>query len=160
MTYKKGNATTWSSNNLPAHLPSTLLAWMCVCVCVCVCVCSRVGLCDPVDYNLSGFSVHGIFPGKNTGVGCHFLLQGIFPAQTSNGVSCIGRQILFRWATREAQLFRKSLFKSCLLKSPLNLTFLIWNVKITALHPVDCWKCTIHEEGNHMCLLKLKLNEM
>ena len=23
-------------------------------------------------------------PGKNTGVGCHFLLQGIFPAQGSN----------------------------------------------------------------------------
>ena len=24
------------------------------------------------------------FPGKNTGVGCHFLLQGIFPIQRSN----------------------------------------------------------------------------
>ena len=24
------------------------------------------------------------FPGKNTGVGCHFLLQGIFPAQRSD----------------------------------------------------------------------------
>ena len=24
------------------------------------------------------------FPGKNTGVGCHFLLQGIFPTQVSN----------------------------------------------------------------------------
>ena len=23
-------------------------------------------------------------PGKNTGVGCHFLLQGIFPAQELN----------------------------------------------------------------------------
>ena len=32
------------------------------------------------------------FPGKNTGVGCHFLLQGIFPTQGSNPclhVSCI-----------------------------------------------------------------------
>ena len=27
------------------------------------------------------------FPGKNTGVGCHFLLQGIFPTQGSN--SCL-----------------------------------------------------------------------
>ena len=27
---------------------------------------------------------HGIFPGKNTGVDCHFLLQGIFPAQGTN----------------------------------------------------------------------------
>ena len=24
------------------------------------------------------------FPGKNSGVGCHFLLQGIFPTQRSN----------------------------------------------------------------------------
>ena len=29
------------------------------------------------------------FPSKNTGVGCHFLLQEIFPAQGSNHVSCI-----------------------------------------------------------------------
>ena len=26
-------------------------------------------------------SVHGISPDKNTGVGCHFLFQGIFPTQ-------------------------------------------------------------------------------
>ena len=30
------------------------------------------------------------FPGKNTGVGCHFLLQGIFPIQVSNpGFLCL-----------------------------------------------------------------------
>ena len=34
--------------------------------------------------SLPGFSVHGNSPGKNTGVGCHFLLQGIFPTQVSN----------------------------------------------------------------------------
>ena len=41
-------------------------------------------------------------PGKNTGVGCHFLLQGIFPTQESNPVSCIsciGRRILYQCAT-------------------------------------------------------------
>ena len=35
-------------------------------------------------HGLSGSSVHGDSPGKNTGVGCHFLLQGIFPTQGSN----------------------------------------------------------------------------
>ena len=35
-------------------------------------------LCDPMDCSPPDSSVHGIFPGKNTGVGCHFLLQGIF----------------------------------------------------------------------------------
>ena len=34
-------------------------------------------LCDPVDHNLPGSPVHGIFPGKSTGVGCHFLFQDI-----------------------------------------------------------------------------------
>ena len=40
-------------------------------------------------------------PGKNTGVDCHTLLQGIFPTQGSNGiscVSCIGRQVLYHWS--------------------------------------------------------------
>ena len=32
-------------------------------------------LCDPMDCSLPGSSDHGIFTGKNTGVGCHFLLQ-------------------------------------------------------------------------------------
>ena len=41
-------------------------------------------LCDPVDCSPPGSSVHGDSPGKNTGVGCHFLLQGIFLTQVSN----------------------------------------------------------------------------
>ena len=41
-------------------------------------------LCDPTDCSLPGSSVHGIFSGKNTGVGCHFLLQGIFLTQGLN----------------------------------------------------------------------------
>ena len=36
-------------------------------------------------------------PGKNTGVSCHFLPQGIFPTQ----VSCIGGRHFNLWATRE-----------------------------------------------------------
>ena len=40
--------------------------------------------CDPMECNPSGSSVHGESPGKNTGVGCHALLQGIFPPQGLN----------------------------------------------------------------------------
>ncbi|KAI4547702.1 hypothetical protein MJG53_000534 [Ovis ammon polii x Ovis aries] len=36
-------------------------------------------LSDPMDCSLPDSSVHGDSPGKNTGVGCHSLLQGIFP---------------------------------------------------------------------------------
>ena len=44
------------------------------------------------------------FWGKNTGVGCHFLLQGIsWPRDQIHisCVSCIGRQILYHWGTWE-----------------------------------------------------------
>ena len=37
-----------------------------------------------MDCRLPGSSVHGDFPDKNTGVGCYFLHQGIFPTQGSN----------------------------------------------------------------------------
>ena len=40
---------------------------------------SRLTLCDPMDYNPAGSSVHGYSPGTNTGVGCHVLLQGNLP---------------------------------------------------------------------------------
>ena len=45
---------------------------------------SCVWLCNTMDLSLPGSSVHGESPGKNTGVGCHVLLQGIFPTQGSN----------------------------------------------------------------------------
>ena len=45
---------------------------------------SCLTLCDPMDCSLSSSCVHGDSPGKNIGVGCHFLLQGIFPTQGSN----------------------------------------------------------------------------
>ena len=38
----------------------------------------------PVDFSSSDSSAYGIFEARNTGVGCHFLLQGIFPTQGSN----------------------------------------------------------------------------
>ena len=52
-----------------------------------VCVCTRahvrlvtqscLTLCDPRDCSPPSSSVHGDSPGKNTGVSCHALLQGI-----------------------------------------------------------------------------------
>ena len=46
-----------------------------------LCTQSYLTLCDPMDCSLPGTSVHRIFPGKNTGACCHFLLQGVFLAQ-------------------------------------------------------------------------------
>ena len=49
-----------------------------------MCAQSCLTLCNPMDCSLQGSSVHGVFQAKNTGVGCHARLQGIFPTQGSN----------------------------------------------------------------------------
>ena len=61
----------------------------CVCVCVCVCVCERTHSVTsdsslPYGLELIRLPCPWSFPGSNTGVGCHFLLHGIFPTQGSN----------------------------------------------------------------------------
>ena len=48
-----------------------------------------------MDCSLPGSSVHGDSPGKNTRVGCHALLQEIFPTQGSNQGLEHCRQILY-----------------------------------------------------------------
>ena len=63
------------------HCSKILLPSFCVCVCVCsvmsnsllTCGLWLTRICCPWD-----------FPGKNTEVGCHFLLHGIFLTQESN----------------------------------------------------------------------------
>ena len=72
-------------------------------VCVCLVAQSCPTLCDPMDCSPSGFSVHEDSPGKNTGVGCCALLQGIFPTQKYNPDLPHWRRILYVWATREVQ---------------------------------------------------------
>ena len=64
-------------------------------------------LWDPMDCSPPGYSVHGDSPGKNTGMGCHALLQGIVPAQGLNQVSCTAGRFFTVWATREAQKKRE-----------------------------------------------------
>ena len=52
-------------------------------------------LCGPMDCSPPGSSVHGHSPGKNIGVGCYALLQGIFPTQGLNPGLLHGRKILY-----------------------------------------------------------------
>ena len=52
-----------------------------------------------MDCGPPGSSVHGASPGKNTGVGCHGLLQGMFPTQGSNPGLPHCRQILYHLST-------------------------------------------------------------
>ena len=78
-------------------------------------------LCDTVDCSPPGSSVHGDSPGKNTGVACHALLQGIIPTQGSNPDLPHYRQILYHlshqvvgkhqnWANTKEAKYKERLF--------------------------------------------------
>ena len=61
---------------------------VCVCVSVCLCVCvqslSHVQIFMAYELQPIRFLCPWNFPGRNTGVGCHFLPQGIFSTQRWN----------------------------------------------------------------------------
>ena len=54
------------------------------CAVLCLVTQSCPTVCYRMDCSPPGFSVHGNSPGKNARVGCHALLQGIFPTQGWN----------------------------------------------------------------------------
>ena len=61
--------SNWQVGSSPLTLPKSEVAQSCP------------TLWDPLDCSLPGSSVHGISHDKSTGVGCHFLLRGIFPTR-------------------------------------------------------------------------------
>ena len=105
-------------------------------------------------------------PGKNTGVGCHFLLKGIFPTQGMNPHLLHYRRILYHWAPG-LPLLKYS--------DDINSTYftrLLWEadkliIHLEALNPVhDKWNCSLYQELLllmkillHMCKpISLKIN--
>ena len=80
-------------------------------------------LCDPMDCSPPGSSVRGNSPGENTGVGCHSLLHGIFLTQGSSLGLQYCRQILYRWATGEAQILAEATSKQHSLFLGLKITW-------------------------------------
>ena len=75
------------AGSLPPCHPLSPVVWS-------LCSLSHV-CCDPVDCSPPGSSVPGDSPGKNAGVGCHFLLQGISPSQGWNPGVPHCRRILY-----------------------------------------------------------------
>ena len=75
----------FSVHHYLSEFAETVSLYLLPSLCVCVYTCSVAQLCptlfDPIDCSPLGSSVHGDSPGKNTGMGCHVFLQGIFPTQ-------------------------------------------------------------------------------
>ena len=79
-------------NRINTNMLSIFISRCAVLLCLVTQLCPTV--CDPMDCSPPGPSIHGDSPGKNTGVGCHVLLQGIFPTQRLNPGLLHCRQIL------------------------------------------------------------------
>ena len=86
---------------------------------VCVCVCAHTLGCSvlsdvlwPHELQPTRLLCPWNSPGKNTGAGCHFLLQGFFQTQGANPGLLHCRQTLYHLSTREAHLTFFSQFTS------------------------------------------------
>ena len=97
----------------PSYLCVSILISLYECCAVLSLVLSHVWLCDPMDCSPPGSSVHGDSPDKNTGVGYHALLQGIFPTQGSNPGLPHCRWFFTIWAMRATwvEIYRPPLIK-------------------------------------------------
>ena len=91
------------AGNHPSH-PSSLTRghprWWC-----CLVAKSRRTLCRPVDCSLPGSPVHGLSQVRILKWGATTFSRGSSRTREWTLVSCFGRQILYRWATREAQTY-------------------------------------------------------
>ena len=80
MSYKYPMLSVENSELLHPRVRATVCAQSLNCVWLFV-YCRPPG---PLDCRPPDSSIHGNFPDKNMGVGCHFLLQGILQTQGSN----------------------------------------------------------------------------
>ena len=87
-------ASTWEFPELLRHVNMYM------------CTQSCPTLCDPMDCSPPRLLCPWNSPGKNTGVGCHSLLQGIFPTQESNLCLLHRRQILYQLSHQESPILR------------------------------------------------------
>ena len=86
----RNQGDSWPKFSIPVTWYKSILSFQILMVCIksktlkcCGVLCRSVmsNSLQPVDCSLPGSSVHGDSPGKNIGVDCHFLLQGIFLTQ-------------------------------------------------------------------------------
>ena len=95
-------------------------------------------LSDPIDCSLPGSSVHGIFPGKSTGLGCHCLYEYSAPQHLCPGGCLVSSCALPTLSPR---------------LSSLNLSFILLSPLSRALcFPTTCaWPKLEANSGSFLC---------
>ena len=96
----------WNSR-ITSMITSPFVSLHCCCCCSVTKLCPTC--CNSMDCSTLGFPVlHWLLEFAQIRVhwvGCHFLLQGIFPTQELNPCLLHYRWILYHWAIQEAQVF-------------------------------------------------------
>ena len=102
LVMEMGGWGTWSGGRNPPFVGwQTSLSFYSMCVCSVAQSC--LTLCNPMEP--AGLLCPWNSPGKNTGVGYHSLLQGIFLTPGPNPVSCIAGRFFTIGASREATFY-------------------------------------------------------
>ena len=106
-------------------------------------------LCDPMDCSLPHSSVHRIF-----GVGCHFLLQGIFPTQGLNPDLPHCRKLLYRLShqgsTGREYLFAEFHLWVLLIPCYIDLVNMSWPRSSCLMYLTIMWRATASETQLHL----------
>ena len=129
------------------------------------------------DCSPSGSSVHGDSSGKNTGVGCYALLQGIFPTQGSNPGPLHCRWVLYHLShqgspvtyityiwdllqkTQCMQLDNWAKFQGSQSYLLIMLIFLFWTLAFLPVSYTDPQEWHIYSYPNLPTLPKAALNQ-
>ena len=131
-------------------------------LCCAVLSCSVVStVFDPMECSPPGYSVHGDSPGRNTGVGCHALLQGIFPTQESNPHLLHYRQFVYHLSHQGSSDY---IYMGLYIYSGLYILFhwdscldhwkgFFFLLRFIDPHPVSC---RIPKQGLNPCLQQWK----
>ena len=134
---------------------------------LCLVAQSCLTLCNSMDCSPPGSSVHGDSPSKSIGVGCHALLQGIFPTQASNSgllhckwiLYCLSYQEsprILKWVvypfSRESSWLRNWTGVSCI----AGRFFTSWTTREAKTHWTKVFICLLYLYKDDKLILILK----
>ena len=86
-----------------SHVPESVTANILLCYCCCLVTQSCLTLYDPMDCCMLGSSVHGMSQARTLEWVPSFSSRGSSWPRDQTCISCIGRHILYHWATWIAQ---------------------------------------------------------
>ena len=125
--------TLWEDALTPEP-PGKQELYILVCWCVCMCVCSVaqscLTLCYPMDCSPPGSSVRGISPARlPEWVSISFSRRSSW-SRDRTWVPCIGRWVLYHWATWEAHISQWNTLRKQFPRALILLYFCISNFKL------------------------------